>query len=328
MSDADLFVLAAGFGTRMRPLTERLPKPLVPVCGVPLLAYALAHGHRHGARRALVNAHWCASALAPWQGVHEGVRVDIVEEVEILGTGGGLRNVAHRLAPRFLVLNGDVLSALDLGALRDRLPDGGAALALRVSPDDAASYGVVRTDARQRVVGLRRYEAPAEPPIQADAHFTGLYAMDHAALTHVGPGMQDIAATAFPALMRHGRLVGWRSDALWLDLGDPKAYRAANLAVLRGEAEFALDPMPRAAFACRPGCHWGHPPPGVRFTGACWVGRGARVDPRAVLEDAVIGAGAMVGPVRLRRSVVWEGVEVGADIDDGVAWANDKVLAA
>ncbi|MCA9495193.1 MAG: NTP transferase domain-containing protein, partial [Myxococcales bacterium] len=111
------FVLAAGLGTRLRPLTEHRPKPLVPVCGVPLLSWSLALCARHGLRDVVVNAHWLAEQVEAWSGEREGVRVTVVTEREILGTGGGLRNVADALAERFVVLNGDVLHAVDLGAL-------------------------------------------------------------------------------------------------------------------------------------------------------------------------------------------------------------------
>ncbi|MBW2255743.1 MAG: NTP transferase domain-containing protein [Deltaproteobacteria bacterium] len=70
----DAFILAAGFGTRLRPLTHHRPKPLLPVCGVPMLAYTLALCHRHGLRDVVVNAHHLADQLRPWEGLHEGVR--------------------------------------------------------------------------------------------------------------------------------------------------------------------------------------------------------------------------------------------------------------
>ena len=89
--NADAFVLAAGFGTRLRPLTEVVPKPLVPVCGVPLLSWSLALCAHHGMRRVIVNGHWLPDALTPWAGEHEGCHVTLsIEQPEILGTGGGL----------------------------------------------------------------------------------------------------------------------------------------------------------------------------------------------------------------------------------------------
>jgi NDP-sugar pyrophosphorylase family protein len=324
MHDADLFVMAAGLGTRLRPLTESLPKPLVPVCGIPLLAWALATGRRHGARRAVVNAHWCAERLLQWTGVAEGLEVEVVAEPEILGTGGGLRNARDRLAPRFTVVNGDVLSAFPLDRLQRALPSGGAALGLRAAPDDARRYGPVLTDADGSVVGLRQYRSPPVGPTADDAHFTGLYALDRVALDGLEDGFSDIAATVFPALMERRALAAVRSDALWYDIGDPAAYLHTNLAVLRGASGLAFDPMERAAWASRNGVGWGSGGGTTRVAGSVWVGHGAVVDGLARLEDVVVGPGARIGPVHLTRTVVWEGVAVDRDLDGAVAWHPDR----
>ena len=90
------FILAAGLGARLRPLTEEVPKPLVPVCGVPLLAYSLALAARHGLREVVVNAHWLADQIEAWAGDREGCRVAVATERELLGTGGGLAQLAER----------------------------------------------------------------------------------------------------------------------------------------------------------------------------------------------------------------------------------------
>ena len=99
----DAFILAAGFGTRLRPLTDELPKPLVPVCGVPMLAYALAQCAHFGIKSVVVNAHWKAEQLVSWSGLREGCQVSISEELpEILGTGGGLHRVREVAVPWWL----------------------------------------------------------------------------------------------------------------------------------------------------------------------------------------------------------------------------------
>ena len=146
------FVLAAGLGTRLRPLTEHRPKPLVPVCGVPLLAYSLRLCARHGLSRVVVNAHWLSEQVEAWAGLHEGVNVTVsTEKPEVLGTGGGLRKVMHELDPVFVVLNGDVLHDVDLTALVATVRPGGAAMALRKYPDGDHRYGIVAADSANTV---------------------------------------------------------------------------------------------------------------------------------------------------------------------------------
>jgi mannose-1-phosphate guanylyltransferase len=305
---ARAFVLAAGFGTRLRPLTLHRPKPLVPVCGVPMLAYALALVRRHGIDRAVVNAHYLADQLEAWRGTHEGVEVDVVVEApEILGTGGGLRNVRDRLAPRFAVVNADILCDVDLSALLDAVPDGGGAMALR--PHEVERYGVVAADSTGTIVELTTVASTSpEGPVARDTHFTGVHALHRDALERVPDGFACIVRTAYKTLVPERRVRGVRHDGTWLDVGDPAAYLEANLTALRTTLPLPLDPFPRAAYAKGGRGERGRTEAEVE--GTAWVGRGARVA-NTRLQDAVVGQDASVasGAV-LTRCVVWDGVEV------------------
>jgi mannose-1-phosphate guanylyltransferase len=304
----DAFVLAAGLGTRLRPYTERRPKPLVPVCGVPLLAWSLALAAHHGLRRVVVNAHWLGDQLDAWAGAHEGCDVTVVHEPILLGTGGGLRNVAEQLASPFVVLNADVLHAVDLQALRAAVPAGGAAMALRPDPH-AARYGIVAADAEHRVVRLTSVATAPGEPVALDTHFTGIHALDRAALDLVPPGAQCIVRTAYRALVPDRRVAAIRYAGAWLDAGDPAAYLDANLAVLAGRVAHPLDPWARAGWARRPdGVEVGDPAliGGARVEGPAWIGPGAKIRRGARIANSVVGADAAVAGV-LTNSVVWDG---------------------
>ncbi len=322
------FVLAAGFGTRLRPLTTLRPKPLVPVCGMPLLSYSLALCAKHGLRDVIVNAHWLAEQVEMWSGLHEGCTVTVVSETpEILGTGGGLKNVVAQLAERFVVLNGDVLHEVDLGALLRAVPQAGGALALRPDPQNAPRYGVVAADDSGTVVQLASVaEAEPEGAVDRTTHFTGIHALDRAALERVPTGFSCIVRTAYRELVPQRRVAGIRYTGPWLDAGDPAAYLDTNLQVLRGQVRAALDPFPRAGFARdASGRVYGDPSlvAGAVVTGPVWVGRGARVAPGAHLVESIVGAGASISAgTSLERSVVWEDVSV----PDG-SWV-DAVYAA
>ncbi len=330
MSRYDAFVLAAGFGTRLRPLTLSRPKPLVPVCGVPLLAYSLALCARHGLSRVVVNAHHLAPQIAAWAGEREGVAVAIsLETPEILGTGGGLKQVEDRLAERFVVVNADVLCDVDLGALLAAVPEGGAAMALRrQAPGE--DYGVVAADASGRVVRLVDVAAAeAEGAVLADTHFTGIHALDRRALALVPDGFQCIVRTAYRALVPARKVAGLRHDGLWLDLGNPVAYLDANLAVLRGDARPALDPLARAGWARRGGEARGdralaEP---ARVEGDAWIGEGARIARDVTITRSIVGHGAQLAAgVHLVDSVVWDGVQVPAGRYDRAIVHDQGVL--
>ncbi|MCB9683060.1 MAG: NDP-sugar synthase [Alphaproteobacteria bacterium] len=315
--DHDAFVLAAGFGTRLQPLTHHRPKPLVPVCGVPMLAYALALCARHDLRRVVVNAHHLADQIGAWHGRqltdHGPVDVHVaVEAPEILGTGGGLRAVRDRLAPAFAVVNADVLSNVDLTALRAAVRPGGAAMALR--PHEADRFGHVSADASDTVVEL--VDLAAATPhgdVRRDTHFTGLHALHRDALDLVPDGPACIVRTAYRALVPQRRVAALRHAGTWLDVGDPAAYLAANLAVLTTHLALPLDPTAHAAWARLARGAVGEVPDGVEVVGTAWVGPGADVGRGVVLHDSVVGPGAVVPDgTRLTRCVVWDGVVIPA----------------
>lgn len=328
------FVLAAGLGTRLRPLTLHRPKPLVPVCGVPMLSYALALCARHGLRDVVVNAHWLSEQIVAWAGEREGVQVHVsVEAPAILGTGGGLRAVRDRLSERFAVVNADVLCDVDLTALIAAVPVGGGAMALRPHPTEAERYGIVAADSRGVVVALTTVaSADTEDRVRRDTHFTGIHALHRDALAHVPDGEACVVRTAYKALVPQRQVRGLRHSGLWLDVGDPDAYLDTNLQVVRGGAPLPIDPFTRCAWGRDArGNEYGDPSviAGVEVHGPCWIGPGARLAPGAVLDHAVIGAGATVPATRLLRAVVWDGVTVTGDLTDAVAhdggvWAHGR----
>ena len=312
----EAFVLAAGLGTRLRPLTEHRPKPLVPMCGVPLLRYTLALCAAHGLRRVVMNAHWLADQVEAWAGEHDGVSIAVTTELpEILGTGGGLKAVAADLEPRFAILNADVLHNVDLTALLGMVPEGGAAMALRPHPTDSQRYGVVAAD-DAGVVGKLTSIATADGvgPLQLDTHFTGIHALDRRALEYVPEGFQGIIQTSYANLVPQRLVRGQRYAGPWLDAGDPAAYLETNLAVLRGQVPLALDPFPEAGFAVDVhGRTHGElsARQGLQLRGCAWVGHGVRLAEGVALHDSIVGDGAVVpAGTRLTRCVVWDGCTV------------------
>jgi mannose-1-phosphate guanylyltransferase len=307
---ADAFVLAAGLGTRLRPLTAEVPKSLVPVCGVPLLAYALAVCAKRGFRDVVVNAHWLADQVVAWEGEREGVRVRVsVEQPMILGTGGGLKKVATDLDAQFAVLNADVLHDADLGALVAAIPPGGAAMALRADATAAARYGVVATDETGTVARLTTIAIAAPVGrVRDDTFFTGIHALDREALERIPDGPACVVRSAYAALVPERRVRGLVDPGPWLDTGDLATYLDANLRVLRGDVCTPLAPHARAAFA-RDALGNEHGTGHGDIEGAAWIGPGARVDGR--ITDTVVGREAHVpSGATLVRCVVWDGVDV------------------
>ncbi len=285
------FLLAAGYGTRLRPLTAVRPKPLLPVCGVPMLDHALAHVRAHGHTRVLVNAHHLWEQVAAWAEA-EGVELQ-VELPEILGTGGGLRAARERLAERFVVVNADVLSDVDLTALVAACPQDGAAMALRSDPN-AERIGPVEANADGRVVRITSV-VPGVGGIPG-THFTGVHVLSRSALEMVPPeGLQCIVRTGYRQLVGVGRVQSISHTGAWFDIGTPAAYLEANLALLSGSLHAPVDPWTR----------------GTTGGDGCWVGVGATL--RGSATRSVIGARAVVPQgSSITECVVWDGVTVPA----------------
>ncbi len=312
---ATAFVLAAGRGTRLRPLTHHRPKPLVPVCGIPMLDYTLADLAAHGHTEAVVNAFHHAGDIDAWARRDDHpLKLHVSVETDILGTGGGIRKARELLDERFVVVNGDVLHTVDLTSLLAAVPPGGAAMALRVAPQAVDTYGPVFADAQGVVTTLS--DVVRTNPVGAerkDTHFTGIHAMSRSALDLVGEGEQCIVRTAYKALVPHRKVGSIRHEGTWLDVGNPAVYLSANLAALTTRLPLPLDPTTRAWCARGPRGSVGALPPGVKVEGAVWIGKAASVPPGVELTDCVIGPRSFVSPgARLRRCVVWDGAEVPA----------------
>lgn len=209
---ATAFILAAGLGTRLRPLTDVTPKPLLPVQGRPLLDHVLAHARAHGHDEVVVNAFWLADQLVTWAADKPGVRV-IVEPI-ILGTGGGLRNARGRLAERFVVLNGDILCDVDLTALIGT--PGRAVMAVR-DLDGPQTPIAVR---QGRVTGIGAVVGEPDGRFQ----FTGVHAMDRDVLDHVPEGEQCIVRTAYKRLVTERSVGALHHAGAWTDIGTHEDY--------------------------------------------------------------------------------------------------------
>ncbi len=213
---ATAFLLAAGLGTRLRPLTSRTPKPLLPVRGRPMLDHVLDQLRRYGHDEVVVNAYWLADQIVAWAADKPGVRV-VVEAPAVLGTGGGLKNAAPLLAERFVVVNGDILSDIDLGALW--AVDAPAVMALRAQ-NEPAHTGVALENGV--VTGIGAIVGAGDPA----RHFTGVHVLHRDVLDLVPPGEQCIVRTAYKALVPRGVVRGVMHAGAWNDIGTLAEYEA------------------------------------------------------------------------------------------------------
>jgi mannose-1-phosphate guanylyltransferase len=333
-------VLCAGLGTRLRPLTDRVPKAAVPVCGLPAVRYALALLAGAGVRRAVVNAHHLAEAMegaARRAAEALGIELEVSREPAIAGTGGALREARDRLAGagEILLLNGDVLFDADLGAALAAHRAAGVLATMVLAPmPEGARYAAVEVDAG---LAVRRIAGRGRGGAGLSAwHFTGVHVLAPALLDLVPrrPFLCDVNAHVYPGLL-DGRVRAVVDRGAWADLGAPASYLRSNLDVLSGrfpvERFRGADPFAGCTQA-RPGVWIGEGAAvdaGARLGGPCLVGAGARVEAGAeVGPSAVVGKGSVVRPGAIvRGSVVWEGTEIapGERVEKAIAAGKLRV---
>ncbi len=225
-------ILAAGFGSRLRPLTDRVPKPLVQAGGHPLIAYPLALVRAAGIRDVVVNLHHHGDQIraALGDGAAYGVRIRYSEENPILDTGGAIRHAEALLGGEpFVMLNSDVVIDLDLRSLIDWHLARGALATMVLRPDsDAAHYGLIEIDARQRIRRILGQPPAVAEPLTA-LMFTGVHVFEPALFAHLGHGSFSITRHTYPAMLAAGcPLFGYVFDGYWRALDTHAGLAAAR----------------------------------------------------------------------------------------------------
>ncbi len=225
-------ILAAGLGTRLRPLTDRLPKPLLPVAGRPLIVWNLLLLRRHGITDVIINLHHLGQQIeqALGNGSAFGMRIAYSKEPVLLGTGGGLKQAEPFFnGEPFYVLNGDTLFDMDLGALAaaHRESRAVATMALRADPDPDR-WGAVDVDEKHHVVRINGRGRAAGGPT-SKRMFAGVHLMHPRLLADVTPGRESSIIEAYVRAIEDGDTVaGYEFSGYWSDIGTPERYAQAQ----------------------------------------------------------------------------------------------------
>jgi mannose-1-phosphate guanylyltransferase len=304
-------ILVGGQGTRLRPLTARVPKPVVQLVDRPFIAYMLEWLRGHGIEDVIMSCGFLADSVRDvlGDGSELGVRLTYVEEPEPRGTAGALKLAEPMLEERFLMLNGDVLTDIDLSAQIAQHEQTGArgTLALVKVPDPSA-YGMVLLDEDRAV---REFvEKPSSDVAGSALISAGAYVLQREILDLVPADRNvSIEREVWPRLVGEG-LYGYASESYWMDIGTPERYLKGTFDIIEGNV--------RTAVCERMGEGWATIAPDARVDG--------RVIPPAVLERGVqiaegahvgslvvLGAGVSVGAdTTIERAVILEGTHVGA----------------
>ena len=319
-----VMIMAAGTGTRLRPLTDLMPKPMVPIANKPALYHILRLLSSHGLREVVINLHHLPHLISDYfgDGTTLGMHLEYTYEPELMGTAGGVKNNAGFLGGgTFLIMSGDALTDVDLTGLVAAHRRYGSIATMAVKEvADPSQYGVVVSDDDDRVVGFQ--EKPTREEARSRLCNCGIYVFEPHILDLIPAGQfDDFGKRLFPDLLKQG--VPFHAhpiEAYWSDVGNLQEYIRGNSDALARRVDIEIpgeeirprvwvDDEARVSASAR------LEPPVV-------IGRGSRIGDDVVVEGpAVIGEGCTVGAhAHLARAVVLDGVEIlpGHVVLDGI----------
>jgi mannose-1-phosphate guanylyltransferase len=304
-------ILVGGEGTRLRPLTSTVPKPVVPLVDRPFIAYMLEWLAGHGVDDVVMSCGFLATAVRNvlGDGSQYGVRLRFVEEPEPRGTAGALKYAEDLLHERFLMLNGDVLTDIDLTAQLAQHSQTNATGTLALVPvEDPSAYGLVRLHEDNAVEEF--VEKPSADQIDTRLISAGAYVLERSILDLIPPDRNvSIEREIWPQLVGNG-LYGYAADAYWLDIGTPERYLQGTFDILEGNVATAVSDRLGPGYLSvgeRVEAEGRIIPPALVDRG-CEIAGGAHVGSLVVLGEGVrVGEGTTI-----ERAVVLNGAEIGA----------------
>jgi mannose-1-phosphate guanylyltransferase/phosphomannomutase len=326
--------MAGGFGTRLRPLTNNVPKPMIPVANKPMMEHILELLRAHGITDLVTLLHFQPELIEGYfgDGSEFGVRMTYVAPTEDYGTAGAVKNAEAHLSGTFLVISGDLLTDFDLGAALAFHRERGADLTIVLTRvENPLQYGVVITEPDGRI--SRFLEKPRWSEVFSDTINTGIYLLEPSALNLIPPKREfDFSKDLFPLMLREGRkLYGYIAAGYWRDVGDLLEYRLAHQDILGGVVKVNI---PGRKVEGLDKTIWLGSDSRVDFTvglrGSVLIGKNTRVEANARISDSVIGDNCIIeeGAV-ISQSVLWNNVYVGrgALLKENVVGRGSEVKA-
>ena len=284
-------LLVGGMGTRLRPLTYRIPKPLVPVAGRPLIMRVIDSIPAE-VDEIIIPMSYKKDVMQDYLDRNKPKRkITLVDEPDPLGTGGAVKNVESLLDGDFLVVNGDSVSSLDFTKLLKFHRQKKAFATISLWPvEDVTPFGVVDLDSESRI---RRFqEKPKREEAYSNLINAGVYALNHEVLDHIGRGFVSMEREVFPKILTNG-MYGFRFDGFWVDCGKRESLLEAHWAIMGNDS---------------------------KVVSAESVRQGAVMNPPFVIGEKAVVAGTTIGP----RAYISERVVVGlrSRVQDSVIYEN------
>jgi mannose-1-phosphate guanylyltransferase len=297
-------LLVGGFGTRLQPLTNESPKPMLPVAGLPVTEHQIVAAKRAGIHTIVLATSYLSEVFTPYfgDGSKWGIKILYAVEKEPLGTGGAIRNAAELLGrdEPIVIFNGDVLSRHSIAnQIQFHIDKGADATLHLIEVEDARAFGCVPTDDDGRVTAfLEKMENPVTNSINAGCYVFSPTVIDQIPLNTV----VSIERETFPALVSSGRPVfGYKEQAYWLDVGTPAALFKGSRDLIDGP----FQAMAGTVIA-----------PSATITGGTSIGRDCSIGDYAVIDDCIIGDNVIINNgARLSHCFIAHGATVDAGVE-------------
>jgi len=309
-------ILVGGEGTRLRPLTYDLPKPMVPICGKPFAQYQLELIKKHGINEVIFSLGYKWDSFEDYfkEGSDMGMKIHYVVEDSPLGTAGAIKNVEDYIDDdAFLVFNGDILSEMDLTDIIKFHRQKKSKSTIVLTPvDNPCIYGVVELDENQRIE--RFTEKPKPEEVRSNQINAGLYVLEPEILNRMERGINySIERQIFPAMLEEGEsMYGYKYPDYWMDIGNPFKYLSANQDLLLGKMKYNPGLIN--------GIHKGKNveiDDGAILKKPLWIGDDVKIkDGVVIIGPAVINRGCEIGEgTTVNKALLWENTKIGNGCD-------------
>jgi mannose-1-phosphate guanylyltransferase/phosphomannomutase len=326
-------ILAAGLGSRLRPLTTHLPKPLVPILNRPLLWYLIRHVRQAGIHEIAINLHYHGEQIRSWlgRGEHLGVEVTYSEEAELLGSAGGVQRMRHFFGNEpVLIVHGDILFDVDLSSVIQYHSSRAALATIVLHPaHHRYNYGTIKVNAHGQIAQFVDQQLPWVSGPLIETLFTGVQILDPAVLDAIPlASVAALTTDVYPALLRNpSRLYGYLMHGYWSDIGTPRRYWETNMDAVGGRVGSAVDLPSDVDNLSSASTVYERPvdamcaplagPPGIDAQASVGIG-----------SEVILGEGCeLADDVRLVQSILWPRVRVGRGVTiAGSIVLNDVVI--
>lgn len=294
-------IMAAGIGSRLWPLTDSLPKPMLPILNTPVMEYSVKLLKKHGIKDIIANTHYNPHYIRDYfgQGKSFGVDLQYSYEEELLGTAGGVKNNKHFLNETFFVLSGDALTDIDLTKMYNFHKENHSLVTIALkSVKDVSNFGVVVIDEAGRIRSFQ--EKPEKQEALSSIVNTGIYLLEPEILELIPEGFYDFGRELFPRILESGiPFFGYITDDYWCDIGTVDVYKKAQYD--------ALHRLSLKAFASNDGL--------FKLKNNCITGINSTLDLSAKLGNNVyIGRNCRIANrVHLKNCIIWDNCSIEED---------------